>query len=945
MQTSHRTSGFVRSFPLAHLLVVGLTSLVFWPGLPSFAQEAIPLPEHPRPDFQRENWLNLNGTWSFRFDPANAGIAEVWATGEVPFPETIVVPFPWGSELSGIDNKADVGWYRRAVKIPEAWQGRRIFLVVGACDWLTQGWLDGHSLGEHRGGYTPFEFELTSRVRWGQEQQLVLRADDSPHSFKLEGKQGYGAAKGIWQTVYLEARTAAYLETLHFIPDIDDSKVTVKATFSDPVHGELRIDFKTGELPPVTQRLDEGQRAVTFDVPINNPRLWSLDDPFLYEIMATLVVGGDHTDQLNSYFGMRKISIMNLPGTDFPYIALNNRPVYLQLALDQSYHPEGFYTFPSDAFMRDEILRSRRLGLNANRFHVKIDVPRKIYWSDRLGMLVMADVPNSWGEPDAEMQRETEYALRQMIRRDFNHPSIFAWVPFNETWGLFTKQGDQRAFLPDTQEWVASIYRLAKELDPTRLVEDNSPCNHDHVETDINSWHAYLPGWEWKSHLEQVTRDTHPGSTWNFIGGRTQARQPLLNSECGNVWGYEGSTGDVDWSWDYHIMMNEFRRHPKICGWLYTEHHDVINEWNGYYRFDRSEKFTGLEELFPGMTLADLHSPFYVSTGSALCRDVQPGETLHVPLFLSCLTDHAPGRQLLLHTELVGWNALGRFETFGRNVRNLAAFEPWLAREMTPGLEFQAPNQPCLAILRLTLETENGTVLHRNFTTFRVTNGGSPRVERLERDGVEQLIVRFAPHSFRDSQWSLKQWNVLDGLKVNGAGHGFFEYHLRWPEGLDPKQVAAATFRLEASAKRLHGKDQPDAGTQEGDFMRGRGTHDPSLNPNSYPMTDTVPFPSAVRIQVCGQGVAMRDLPDDPADHRGILSWHAQLRDRKIREAGSYGYLIHATIPQSLIETAAERREIVIRLEVDEAMAGGLAIYGEQFGRYPIDPALIFTLK
>jgi predicted transcriptional regulator len=168
---------------------------------------------------------------------------------------------------------------------------------------------------------------------------------------------------------------------------------------------------------------------------------------------------------------------------------------------------------------------------------------------------------------------------------------------------------------------------------------------------------------------------------------------------------------------------------------------------------------------------------------------------------------------------------------------------------------------------------------------------------------------------------------------------------LRWPEGLDPKQIAAATFRLEASAKRLHGKDQPDAGTQEGDFMRGRGTHDPSLNPNSYPMTDTVPFPSAVRIQVCGQGVAMHDLPDDPADHRGILSWHAQLRDRKLREAGSYGYLLHATIPQSLIETAAERREIVIRLEVDEAMAGGLAIYGEQFGRYPIDPTLIFTLK
>ncbi len=147
-----------------------------------------------------------------------------------------------------------------------------------------------------------------------------------------------------------------------------------------------------------------------------------------------------------------------------------------------------------------------------------------------------------------------------MIQRDYNHPAIFSWVNFNETWGLRT--GDQ-GYLPETQQWVESMYRLTKQLDPTRLVEDNSPCNLDHVATDINSWHAYLPGYEWQKTLDQICRDTHPGSTWNFIGGRTQADQPMFNSECGNVWGYEGSTGDVDWSWDYHIMMNEFRRHPE----------------------------------------------------------------------------------------------------------------------------------------------------------------------------------------------------------------------------------------------------------------------------------------------------------------------------------------------------------------------------------------------
>src|SRR5258708_1794055 len=179
---------------------------------------------------------------------------------------------------------------------------------------------------------------------------------------------------------------------------------------------------------------------------------------------------------------MRKISVVPLPGTEYPYIALNNKPVYLQMTLDQSYHPEGFYTFPSDEFMRDEILRSRRLGLNANRLHVKVDVPRKLYWADRLGLLLMADVPNSWGEPDADMRQEIEQTLRGMIRRDFNHPAIFAWVPFNETWGLFTRDPqdkNKRAYLPETQEWDSSVYQFAIQLDPTRLVVVSSSCYYD----------------------------------------------------------------------------------------------------------------------------------------------------------------------------------------------------------------------------------------------------------------------------------------------------------------------------------------------------------------------------------------------------------------------------------------------------------------------------------
>jgi hypothetical protein len=249
------------------------------------------------------------------------------------------------------------------------------------------------------------------------------------------------------------------------------------------------------------------------------------------------------------------------------------------------------------------------------------------------------------------------------------------------------------------------------------------------------------------------------------------------------------------------------------------------------------------------------------------------------------------------------------------------------------------PTVPGVAVLAATLEDGTGRILGRNFTTF-VVKGASEL-----GDGLGVRAIRFSPASFRAQEWSLKQWNVLDGLKVNGAGCGFFEYRLPWPADLDPAAIQEASFVVEASAKQLLGKDREGAATIDGDYMLGKGTVDPSRNPNAYPMTDTTLFPSAVRIRVAGRAVGTFDLPDDPADHRGILSWHAQRQDKKLREAGSYGYLLQAGIPREAIERAAAAKEIVIRLEVDPGLPGGLAIYGERFGRYPVDPTVIFRLK
>ena len=746
----------------------------------------------------------------------------------------------------------------------------------------------------------------------------MLRVDDTPHPFKLEGKQGYGKARGIWQTIYLEARPAVYVESFELRPDVGLKRVEALVRLSDPAPAG-RHDRAEGRRRP--RRTRPSPRRVRSDargcaarrastLPLGeSPRLWSLEDPFLYDAVLTLTAGGA-TDRVKTYFGMRSIGVTRLPGLGYPYVALNGKPVYLQMTLDQGWHPDGFYTWPSDAAMREEILIARRLGLNAIRTHVKVELPRKLYWADRLGVLVMSDVPNSWGEPDAAMRQEWETAFRGMVRRDFNHPSIFSWVLFNEQWGLLSTDPaapDRKTVLPETLDWVASRYDLAKQLDPTRLVEDNSPCcGGGHVRTDLNSWHMYLPGWGWRELLDEAEAKTFPGSSWNYVGGRTQGGEPMLNSECGNVWGYEGSTGDVDWSFDYHAMMNELRRHPKVAGWLYTEHHDVVNEWNGYVRADRSPKETGLGELVPGMTLRDLHAPLYVAAGSFPTTAARPGETVSVPLWASFLTDVSPGAELTLRMTLVGHDDLGREREWWRGERKLP-FEPWLSRALEPLVldDARAPRarRPAPGARGLR-RARAAPQLHglRGRRRPRAAGGVAARrrpgaARAARRAGCRERGPLDAARLERHLRQEAERRRVPATSSTGCRGR-------RTSRAAD---VASASFLAELGAKRLFGKDRLDKGEVEGDFMRGAGTHDPGLNPNAYPMTDTSRHPSAVRVVVNGVSAGVFDLANDPADHRGLLSWHAQQRSAPARlsEAGSYGELVSASLPAGALEAAA----------------------------------------
>ena len=247
------------------------------------------------------------------------------------------------------------------------------------------------------------------------------------------------------------------------------------------------------------------------------------------------------------------------------------------------------------------------------------------------------------------------------------------------------------------------------------------------------------------------------------------------------------------------------------------------------------------------------------------------------------------------------------------------------------------PETPGLYHLTLRLRDENAYIYHLNFTSFLVEE----RPQNSPEDADEISSIPFSPSSFTDASWSDGHWNILDGLKVNGAGTGYFSYEVEIPATLNLAELKKVTLVFEASAKKLHGKDRPKPTELGGDYMRGKGTFDPSRNPNSYPMTDIYKYPTLVKVKVNGKVVDLFFLEDDPADHRGVLSWYSQLRDGKLREAGSYGYLLKSNIPVELLSKSSNGK-VNIRFEVDEALPGGLAIYGKLFGRYPMDPTLLF---
>jgi len=567
--------------------------------LPQLAPADLPRPEYPRPDFQRESWLNLNGTWEFEVDSKGDGDAQGWSSGKA-FNQKIVVPFCPESRLSGLalsTNYLPHVWYRRQFTVPSTLRRQRLLLHFGAVDYAARVWLNGQLLGEHLGGYTPFSFEITDQVRDG-ENELVVRVDDDLRAgLQPGGKQAYGKSEGcvytrttgIWQTVWVEAAGDTYLSELSITPDLDGGRILITSAVNGPGQRvKLRARaYAEGRLVGETTT-PAAWRSAPAVLKLRRVVPWQPGKPFLYDLTVETLRDGVVLDRVHSYCGLRKITI---EGNRF---LINDRPVFQRLILDQGFYPEGIYTGPTDDALRRDIELSMAAGFNGARLHQKVFEPRTLYWADKLGYLLWGEFP-SWGVnlADSEAARRFVDEWFAVVRRDRNHPAIIGWCPLNET---------------GTEEAVSRIETLlapTRSVDPTRPFLDSSGYTHFLPETDVFDAHDYEQNPE-----AFAARYAAFGATgvepWHNqpAGGRCRYRgQPFFISEYGGMhvktprdngsgWGYDGAGLNVeDFFSRYKGLTDVLLDNPNMFGFCYTQLTDIEQEQNGIFFYDRAPKY------------------------------------------------------------------------------------------------------------------------------------------------------------------------------------------------------------------------------------------------------------------------------------------------------------------------------------------------------------------
>jgi beta-galactosidase/beta-glucuronidase len=473
-------------------------------------------------------------------------------------------------------------WYRRNFEVPRKWRGQRLLLHFGAVDFEATVWVNGKEMGEHRGGYDAFSFDITDALDPSSVNELIVSAwDPTDAGTQPRGKQvrkpnsiWYTPTSGIWQTVWLEPVNAAYITGLEITPDVDNSAVTIHPS-TPPMLGACTVEVTIRDGGKVVYRasITAGGRIT---MPVKNARLWSPEDPHLYNVAVNLKLGNRSVDKVDSYFGMRKISL----GKDqkgFTRLMLNNKPYFQMGPLDQGFWPDGLYTAPTDEALRYDIEMTKKLGFNLARKHVKIEPERWYYWCDKLGLLVWQDMPSGdkyigGNDPDItrspESAKEFERELTALVQGRGNHPCIVMWVPYNEGWG----------------QWdTARVVEMIKKLDPSRLVDDASGWT-DRGVGDVNDMHKYPgPG----SPEPEANRAVVLGE---FGGLGLPVRGHTWQSE--KNWGYRSFTdaGALTTAYvDLVAKLFPLIEEKGLSAAVYTQTSDVEIEVNGLMTYDREQ--------------------------------------------------------------------------------------------------------------------------------------------------------------------------------------------------------------------------------------------------------------------------------------------------------------------------------------------------------------------
>jgi beta-galactosidase/beta-glucuronidase len=573
----------------------------------------IPRSEYPRPILERDSFQCLNGEWDFAFDDNNRGLSEKWFEGgNESFNKKIIVPFTYLCELSGINNQDfhDVVWYRRKVEFERKIPKSRFILHFGAIDHEADIWIDSYHICHHEGGNTPIEVDVTDEVAEGKNHVITVRAYDDSFDFEMtRGKQYwekqscgifYTRTVGIWQSVWIEEIPPIYIKETRVTPDLDERMVEFEIDVVGAKVALVTVDISLAGEKLLSEEIEvlNGKAKVkywlnskiTLDWHHQESWTWCPENPVLFDVEYTArgKDGDSPADKVKSYFAFRKINVVN------GRILLNNRPYKMKMLLDQGYFRKGLLTAPTEEDLKKDIEAAKEMGFNGVRKHQKVEDPRFLYWADKLGFLVWGEGPSSYEYSRLAVERHTKEWF-EILRRDYNHPCIVAWVPLNESWGVHEIL-DRK----DEQAHSLELYYLIKSIDGTRLVVSNDGWTH--TKSDIITIHDYSPD---RQELEGRYADLDnivnlfPGGHALFARGYGYNGEPIMVTEFGGIsynldgtegWGYSNAENEEDFLERYRNVVEPLLNSENVQGFVYTQLTDVEQEINGLMTYDRQFK-------------------------------------------------------------------------------------------------------------------------------------------------------------------------------------------------------------------------------------------------------------------------------------------------------------------------------------------------------------------